>query len=182
MVTNALGANLPPGLAAALAAVAPDAAAALEVDEAWLGRVVDATTPRAVALLNLSRDQLDRNNEVRQLATAWRRTFWPAGPGTVVVANADDPLVVWGAGGRTRRALGGRRPAVDPGRGGLPGCGGRIRFGDGGAWSCRQCDLRRPAPRRAPRDTRRSSVPTGSGSPCTSACPAGPTGPTPPWP
>ncbi len=115
VATNALGANLPPGLAAALAASPPGATAALEVDEAWLGRVVDATAPRAVALLNLSRDQLDRNNEVRHLATTWRRSL-TGRPGTTVVANADDPLVVWGAGRRVRCALGGGRPAVDPGR------------------------------------------------------------------
>ena len=97
VASNVLGANLPPGLAAALAAAPPGVAAALEVDEAWLGRVVDATAPRAVALLNLSRDQLDRNNEVRQLAATWRRTFAAQGEAATVVANADDPLVVWGA-------------------------------------------------------------------------------------
>lgn len=73
VVSNSLGANLPPGLAAVLAA-APSGArlAALEVDEAWLARVVTATDPRVVALLNLSRDQLDRNNEVRRLSASWR--------------------------------------------------------------------------------------------------------------
>ena len=49
VVTNVLGANLPPGLAAALAAGPPGAPGALEVDEAWLERVVEATNPRAVA-------------------------------------------------------------------------------------------------------------------------------------
>jgi UDP-N-acetylmuramyl tripeptide synthase len=143
VVTNALGANLPPGLAAALAAGPPDAAAALEVDEAWLGRVVDATGPRAVGLLNLSRDQLDRNNEVRQLAATWRSTL--AGrAGTVVVANADDPLVVWGAGeAPTVLWVGAGQPwTLDAS--GCPRCGGRIHFGEAG-WSCTQCDLRRPS-------------------------------------
>src|SRR5579875_3496614 len=97
VATNLLGANLPPGLTAALAAGAPGAPAALEVDEAWLSRVVAATRPRAVALLNLSRDQLDRNNEVRTLASRWRRAFADS-PEVTVVANADDPLVAWGAG------------------------------------------------------------------------------------
>lgn len=45
VASNFLGANLPPGLAAALAAASPGVAAALEVDEAWLGRVVAATAP-----------------------------------------------------------------------------------------------------------------------------------------
>ena len=128
VVTNVLGANLPPGLAAALAAGPAGAPAALEVDEAWLGRVVQETEPRAVALLNLSRDQLDRNNEVRQLASSWRRTL-AARPDTVVVANADDPLVVWGAGcAPDVRWVGAGQPwTLDAS--GCPSCGGRIRFG-----------------------------------------------------
>jgi UDP-N-acetylmuramyl tripeptide synthase len=146
VATNALGANLPPGLAAALAASPPGATAALEVDEAWLGRVVDATAPGAVALLNLSRDQLDRNNEVRQLATTWRRSL-SGRSGMTVVANADDPLVVWGAAGASDvRWVGAGQPwTLDAS--GCPRCGGRIRFGasgEDGAWGCGSCELRRP--------------------------------------
>src|SRR5579875_3125153 len=91
-----------PGALGRLAAGPERAAAALEVDEAWLARVVEATSPAAVALLNLSRDQLDRNNEVRSVAGRWRAAL--AGASATVVANADDPLVVWGAGaaGRVR--------------------------------------------------------------------------------
>ena len=120
VVTNLLGANLPPGLAAALAAGPPGAPAALEVDEAWLGRVVDATAPRVAVLLNLTRDQLDRNNEVRRLAAAWR-TIFAGRVGTAVVANADDPLVAWAAGAAPDVCWGGCRPALDRGRLGLPG-------------------------------------------------------------
>ncbi|MGH9115478.1 MAG: MurT ligase domain-containing protein [Acidimicrobiales bacterium] len=144
VVTNVLGANLPPGLAAALAAGPPGAPAALEVDEAWLGRVVAVAEPRAVALLNLSRDQLDRNNEVRQLAQSWRRTF-ESRQATVVVANADDPLVAWGAGLAPHvRWVGAGQPWTDDACG-CPACGGRIRFDDrDGGWACEGCDLRRP--------------------------------------
>jgi UDP-N-acetylmuramyl tripeptide synthase len=143
VATNVLGANLPPGLAAALAVGPAGVPAALEVDEAWLGRVVDATAPKAVALLNLSRDQLDRNNEVRQLAATWRRTFGGRA-GTTVVANADDPLVVWGAGSAPDvRWVGAGQPwTMDAS--GCPRCGGRIRFTAGGDWACGSCDLRRP--------------------------------------
>jgi len=144
VATNALGANLPPGLAAALASAPPGAPAALEVDEAWLSRVADATSPRVVALLNLSRDQLDRNNEVRLLASAWRKTF-ASRPSTTVVANADDPLVAWGAGlARDVRWVGAGQPWTDDAAG-CPCCGGRIRFetGDPG-WACGSCDFRRP--------------------------------------
>jgi lipid II isoglutaminyl synthase (glutamine-hydrolysing) len=144
VVTNVLGANLPPGLAAALAASPPGVPAALEVDEAWLGRVVTSTSPMAVALLNLSRDQLDRNNEVRLLASSWRATFG-ARPLTTVVANADDPLVAWGAGLAERvRWVGAGQPWTDDAAG-CPNCGGRIRFegGDSG-WACGTCDFQRP--------------------------------------
>jgi UDP-N-acetylmuramyl tripeptide synthase len=143
IATNLLGANLPPGITAALAASPPGATAVLEVDEAWLGRVVTATEPEVALLLNLSRDQLDRNNEVRTLATSWRATF--AGrAGTVVVANADDPLVVWGAGAAPRvRWVGAGQPWTADASG-CPSCGGRIDFGAHG-WACSTCELRRPA-------------------------------------
>jgi lipid II isoglutaminyl synthase (glutamine-hydrolysing) len=144
VATNVLGANLPPGLAAALAASPPGVPAALEVDEAWLSRVVASTSPRAVALLNLSRDQLDRNNEVRLLASAWRATF-ASRPSTTVVANADDPLVVWGAGlAEQVRWVGAGQPWTDDAAG-CPSCGGRIRFeGGDGRWACGACEFRRP--------------------------------------
>ncbi len=145
VATNLVGANLPPGLASALAQDG-QRRGVLEVDEAWLGRVVDATRPRAVALLNLSRDQLDRNNEVRSLAASWRETF-AAHPGVTVVANADDPLVVWGAlpASDVRWVAAGQPWTQDAS--GCPKCGGRVDFdrsGDG--WRCRSCDLCRPEP------------------------------------
>jgi UDP-N-acetylmuramyl tripeptide synthase len=160
VVSNLLGANLPPGLASALASGPPEQPAALEVDEAWLARVVAAVEPGAVALLNLSRDQLDRNNEVRTLAGAWRLAL-AARPGVTVVANADDPLVAWGAGQAAEVAaaneaeadgsgarviwVGAGQPWTDD-AGGCPRCGGRIDFaaGSGSGWRCSTCDLARP--------------------------------------
>jgi UDP-N-acetylmuramyl tripeptide synthase len=143
VATNAQGANLPPGVAAALAVAEPSATAALEVDEAWLGHVVAAVRPRAVALLNLSRDQLDRNNEVRRLASSWRRSL--AGlENTIVVANADDPLVVWGAGSaHDVRWVGAGQPwTLDAS--GCPACGARIRFAPDDSWQCGSCAFSRP--------------------------------------
>jgi lipid II isoglutaminyl synthase (glutamine-hydrolysing) len=143
VATNAQGANLPPGVAAALAVAEPSATAALEVDEAWLGHVVAAVRPGAVALLNLSRDQLDRNNEVRRLASSWRRSL--AGlEHTTVVANADDPLVVWGAGSaHDVRWVGAGQPwTLDAS--GCPACGARIRFAPDGSWHCGSCAFSRP--------------------------------------
>ena len=95
VATNATGSNMPEGHVAALAASSSDNVV-LEVDEAWLARVARATAPHVVVLLNLSRDQLDRANEVRQLAERWRSLFGEL-QGATVVANANDPLVVYAA-------------------------------------------------------------------------------------
>ncbi len=142
VVTNATGSNMPAGHVAALCEGESDVPVVLEVDEGYLPALLEATAPRAAVLLNLSRDQLDRTNEVRMLAGRWRRALAGA-DGTTVVANADDPLVVWGAGSAPRvvwvaAGLGWRLDAV-----GCPSCDGRIEFGE--AWSCR-CGFRRPDP------------------------------------
>jgi lipid II isoglutaminyl synthase (glutamine-hydrolysing) len=130
LTTNVLGANQPPGLAAALAAGAPGGSAALEVDEAWMERVVAATDPEVVLLLNLSRDQLDRNNEVRQLVARWRRTF-EGRETTLVVANADDPLVAWSAMAAPRVCWVGAGQPWTEDAAGCPSCGARVIFAPG---------------------------------------------------
>jgi len=152
VVSNALGANLPPGITAALAAASPTARqAALEVDEAWLGRVAAATDPDVVLLLNLSRDQLDRNNEVRRLAATWRAVLaerLAQGRAPHVVANADDPLVAWAAEESASVTWVGAGQRWTDDAAGCPNCGGRIRFpGDenaGDGWACGDCPFRRP--------------------------------------
>jgi UDP-N-acetylmuramyl tripeptide synthase len=95
VATNDTGSNMPAGLVAALAA-SRSHSAVLEVDESWLSDVLHATRAHVVTLLNLSRDQLDRANEVRQIAEKWRQLLASA-QGTEVVANANDPLVVYAA-------------------------------------------------------------------------------------
>ncbi len=144
VVTNIEGANLPMGLVAALAQGSPNARAVLEVDEAWLPKVIPSIHPRAVVLLNLTRDQLDRNNEVRTLAASWRSALAGNAAG-VVVANVDDPLVVWGAGAADRTIwVAAGQPWTDD-SGGCPSCAGRIEFQLGG-WACGGCDFARPDP------------------------------------
>jgi len=127
-VTNATGSNMPAGHVAAMASGPPGTPAVLEVDEGYLPQLVRSLRPEAVVLLNLSRDQLDRTNEVRMLAGRWREALAGA-TGTTVVANADDPLVVWGAGAAPHvvwvaAGLAWRLDAV-----GCPACEGRITFG-----------------------------------------------------
>lgn len=143
VVSNETGSNMPPGHVAALAGT--DAhTAVLEVDEVYLPRVLTATSAAAVVLLNLSRDQLDRTNEVRMVAGRWRAAL-AAAPRTHVVANADDPLVVWGAGAArdvhwVAAGLRWQSDAV-----GCPSCEERIEFGEG-SWACASCGFARPTP------------------------------------
>jgi UDP-N-acetylmuramyl tripeptide synthase len=153
VVSNDTGSNMPPGHVAALVHDRSAPRAVLETDEIYLPRVLSATNADTVVLLNLSRDQLDRTSEVRMVAGRWRAAL-AAAPHTSVVANADDPLVVWGAGAAAQvlwvaAGLGWHLDAV-----GCPSCDGRIVYdgdgGDGGidgrgGWSCASgCGLRRP--------------------------------------
>jgi UDP-N-acetylmuramyl tripeptide synthase len=143
VVSNETGSNMPPGHVAALVGTrAPRAV--LETDEVYLPRVLTATAAATVLLLNLSRDQLDRTNEVRMIAGSWRAAL-AAAPHTHVVANADDPLVVWGAGAArdvhwVGAGLRWQHDAV-----GCPACEGRIAFTENG-WSCTNCAFARPDP------------------------------------
>jgi UDP-N-acetylmuramyl tripeptide synthase len=152
VASNFEGANLPGGLVTALARARDGGPAALEVDEAWLPRVAAEVRPAVVALLNLSRDQLDRHHEVRRLAQGWAGACAPGGAVGAVVANADDPLVAWAAraADRTTWVAGGARWRQDAT--GCPACGMRLAFAggdglyDGGDWWCEDCTFRRPEP------------------------------------
>jgi UDP-N-acetylmuramyl tripeptide synthase len=140
-VSNDGGANMPSGLVAALSADPGAGRGVLEVDEPYLPRVVTALHPKVAVLLNLTRDQLDRYAEVSRLAGIWR----PATPAIpIVVANADDPLVVWAASAAPRvvwvaAGLRWRDDAVA-----CPACGDVITGGEAD-WKS-GCGLRRPDP------------------------------------
>ncbi|HET9731083.1 MAG TPA: MurT ligase domain-containing protein [Acidimicrobiales bacterium] len=148
VVTNTGGANMPAGLAAAMATATPGAYAALEVDEAHLRAVAASVRPRVLCLLNLSRDQLDRVSEVRMLAARWRDAVADLAardaPATVV-ANADDPMVAWAAGDAENLVWVAAGLSWTLDAGGCPACGGRILF-EADGWRCSGCDLRRPRP------------------------------------
>jgi UDP-N-acetylmuramyl tripeptide synthase len=148
--TNAAGSNLLPGLVGALSYERPGAVVALEVDEGLLSDAAAAVTPDVVVLLNLSRDQLDRIGEVRLHALSWRRML-DSQPTTTVVANVDDPLVVWAAEGASSKVWVGTGQRWREDAAACPACGNRIRWGpaeNGQApdWSCSSCSLRRPKP------------------------------------
>src|SRR3989440_4014338 len=141
VATNSLGANMPTGHTSALAKAGETPYAVLEVDEHYLARVLAATGPEVVALLNLSRDQLDRAKEVAMMAALWRETLTDSD--VHVVAHADDPMVAWAA--SVAKAVtwvaAGQRWHDDSWV--CPSCSSHIeRSGD--EWWCTACDLRRP--------------------------------------
>jgi UDP-N-acetylmuramyl tripeptide synthase len=143
VATNSLGANMPTGHTSALARAGYTPYAVLEVDEHYLDQVMAATTPHVVALLNLSRDQLDRAKEVAMMASLWRDAL--RGLDSRIVANADDPMVVWAArdSATVIWVASGQRWHDDSWV--CPECGGHIER-VAGDWFCTTCDLRRPVP------------------------------------
>lgn len=143
VISNSRGSNMPDGLVSALARDLRAPNAVLEVDELHLAMVSADVRPQAIVLLNLSRDQLDRVGEVRMLEAKLRRAIAPQ-PQALVVANADDPLVVSAAVDAPRTVW------VAVGSGWLddkttcPRCGDPIDMSRSD-WSC-VCGLRRPEP------------------------------------
>ena len=150
VATNGTGSNMPAGHVAALIGTPHADTAVLEVDEGYLGHLIEEVHPSAVVLLNLSRDQLDRIAEVRMLVDRWRAALAGLGPaggggaGTVVVANADDPMVTWAAGPAPDVRWVGAGQVWHEDAVGCPSCGGRIEFDDDGDWHCDTCDFARP--------------------------------------
>ena len=91
---NRAGNNMASGIAAALVearSARPPRAGCFECDELYTVQVLPALRPRALVLLNLFRDQLDRYGEIDHtqdvIAEALRRS-----PATALAFNADDPL------------------------------------------------------------------------------------------
>jgi lipid II isoglutaminyl synthase (glutamine-hydrolysing) len=146
VATNQTGANMPAGHVAAFIGTREAAAAVLEVDEGYLGRLIEDTHPKVVVLLNLSRDQLDRIAEVRMLVDRWRTALGRLQPDddTMVVANADDPMVVWAAMTAPRVRWVGAGQVWHEDAVGCPSCGGRIVFATSGQWHCDTCAFARP--------------------------------------
>src|SRR5262245_41391096 len=99
---NASGANLVSGVASALVAGRDAELGLFEVDEGALPEVARRVRPRAIAVGNLFRDQLDRYGELELVAERWRETL-TALPETLLVVNADDPLLGELGRGRERR-------------------------------------------------------------------------------
>jgi UDP-N-acetylmuramyl tripeptide synthase len=102
LVHNRQGANMAGGIAATLLGSwrggRPDGALGLfEVDEFWLGGLVQQLRPRVVLLANLFRDQLDRYGELEAIADRWHDIVADdaavGAGGFRLVLGADDPAV-----------------------------------------------------------------------------------------
>jgi lipid II isoglutaminyl synthase (glutamine-hydrolysing) len=142
VASNAFGANMEAGLAAALGK-RPDAPfAVLETDEKYVPSVLAATGAQVVTLLNLSRDQMDRAAEIWLVARRWRDALADA-PDCRVVANADDPLITWAASSakQVTWVAAGQRWREDSWC--CPQCGSHLRR-DEPDWRCGECGFARP--------------------------------------
>jgi UDP-N-acetylmuramyl tripeptide synthase len=97
---NNSGANLASGIASTLLTATDTDLGLLEVDEFALPEVMRRVRPRVVSLGNLFRDQLDRYGELEHIAERWRAAVAALPPASVLIVNADDPLVAELADGR----------------------------------------------------------------------------------
>ncbi len=140
VVSNGDGANTDSGLVTALAGSDADTVV-LETDERWLPWAVSQLDPAAVVLLNLSRDQLSRHHEVARLVSTWRQALRGV---PMVVANADDPNVVWSALAADKQVWVGAGQVWTQDSVACPRCG-RLCRRDGEPWAC-VCGLTRPQP------------------------------------
>ncbi|HAM21632.1 MAG TPA: DUF1727 domain-containing protein [Actinobacteria bacterium] len=142
VVTAATGANMTSGVVTTLASGPPDATAVLEVDEAYLPMVTAATKPRVILLGNLSRDQLDRMNEVAMTARKWRAML-AEHPEVTVVANADDPVVTFAAEQAPRVVWVGGGQVWTADSSVCPECGTLLTRTEHD-WNCTGCGRKRP--------------------------------------
>lgn len=146
VVSNYTGANLFAGVAAALSKELSAPMAALEVDEMVLPWAIKQTSPEMVVLLNLGRDQLDRLSEVRLVAQKWKDALADLPERCIILADADDPFVVWAAidWRNTIWFSSGASGHLDAST--CPSCGAVLHWSDGGAnYSC-GCGFAKPNP------------------------------------
>ena len=164
-IHNRSGSNLERGIAGALLADATWRAeprgdvGLFEVDEASLPRVLGRIKPRVLLVTNFFRDQLDRYFEIDQLARRVGDAIATLDPATILLLNADDPLVAM-LGERHRGtvlyfgvddpAVGGHVPQAISDATRCPRCRAplsyeRVILAHEGEWSCGSCGLRRPS-------------------------------------
>ena len=143
VISNSLGNNMFGGIAETLSKARSSDVAVLEVDEAHLPVVVSATSPKAVVLMNLSRDQLDRVSEVRSIAERWERALSERND-TVVIANVSDPLVYFAVRNCPNLIKVGLGSTWSSDSGACPACASPLSFGSDGSYHCQSCDFAMP--------------------------------------
>lgn len=154
VVTNADGANLHYGIASALSERPRADVAALETDERVVADMIAKGRPEVMVFLNFSRDQLDRNHEIKSLARSWRDALEKAGAeGPTVVANAEEPLVVWAVQTAHHVVWIDTATTWQEDATMCPACGSILlrrnphpENGDPGNWACPSCGLAEPEP------------------------------------
>ncbi|MGN6372403.1 MAG: MurT ligase domain-containing protein [Solirubrobacteraceae bacterium] len=166
LVHNQAGANMAGGVASTLLAATRHGRAIagelglFEVDEFWLGGLVEQLHPRAIVLGNLFRDQLDRYGELDTIAERWAHAVREgAGLEATLVCNADDAMIADLGRGRERviyfgvedrsLALDGMSHAADAKH--CRRCGAPYEFavvylGHLGCYRCPSCGQERPSP------------------------------------
>ncbi|WP_149360378.1 Mur ligase family protein [Lolliginicoccus suaedae] len=92
VATNPDGANMDAGIVAAYNQNLDASRAAIEVDELHLPHVADFVDPRAIIMLNLTRDQLDRVGEINMIERRLRAGL-ERHPEATIIANCDDVLI-----------------------------------------------------------------------------------------
>lgn len=145
VATSRAGANMANGLVSALLLAPPGSDAVLEVDEIYVPMLATETRPRVITLMNLSRE-FTRGVSLLRTAQAWRDLVaaidWPC----TVIANADDPFVVWAVQPHSPDCevvwVGGGLTWTEDARR-CPACGGRAVL-DSDGWRCSTGDLMTP--------------------------------------
>jgi UDP-N-acetylmuramyl tripeptide synthase len=166
VVSNRAGSNLIFGATAA-ALESADAAGRLradwgvfEIDEASLPKAIDEIQPKAVIVLNLFRDQLDRYGELESIAKKIEGALAHLPEGSTALLNADDPRVaeiglnltnppLWFGLDDTTVAVKELPHAADART--CPRCGTSLIFdavyvGHDGVYRCPNLDFARPTP------------------------------------
>jgi UDP-N-acetylmuramyl tripeptide synthase len=142
VASNESGANLPAGIATALALAPRADFAILEVDELYFPQVLEQTRAEKVLLLNLSRDQLHRTQEVRIVCNRWKVAIKNSKIKPVIYIDAGDPFlasVVRDYPNAIRVGFGAR---YHPDAASCPECGVLINFEvSGSLFSCPGCKL-----------------------------------------
>ena len=156
-VHNRAGANMAGGIASTLLERKGDVGL-FEVDEFWLGGLVDELKPRVVVLGNLFRDQLDRYGEIDTILARWSGVVSSPRVGKLVV-NADDPALAGLAEGRSGavyfgvedQSVGLASPQHASEQVRCPRCGSSLAYaawyvGHLGDYRCSACEWSRPRP------------------------------------